>query len=177
MVISFLGVIMVVYVEGTIAGAPFIGIVLMFIAVLSTQGYAVVLKKVSKEYNALSIVSFQNLLGALYFLPLFFMVDYPSFSWQDYHIRSFLPVIYLAIFASTFSFVLFIQGVQRIGIAKSMVFTNCIPVVTAIIAMQALDEAMTLMKALGIFITIIGLFISQAGGFPKLRIYSRVAKR
>ena len=168
---------MVVYVEGAIAQAPFIGILLMFIAVLSTQGYVLFLKKLSKDYNALTIVSFQNLLGAVYFLPLFILIDFPSFSWQKYTFHDFLPVIYLALFASTFSFILFIQGVKKIGVAKSMVFTNFIPVVTAIIAMQALGEAMTILKGLGILITIFGLFMSQAGGFPKVRIYSRVLKK
>lgn len=176
MILSFIGVILVVYVEGTIAGAPLIGIVLMFIAVLSTQGYAVALKKLSKEYNALTIVSLQNLIGSIYFLPLFLIIDLPSFKWQQLTFVDFLPIIYLGVFASTISFVLFIQGVKSIGIAKSMVFTNFIPVVTAIIAMQALDETMTFLKAAGILITILGLFMSQAGGFPKMRIYSRVKK-
>jgi drug/metabolite transporter (DMT)-like permease len=177
MITSFLGVIMVVYVEGTISGAPFIGILLMFIAVLSTQAYTIILKEVSKEYNALSIVSFQNLLGALYFLPLFLLVDFPSFCWGEYVTQDFLPVIYLAVFASTISFVLFIQGVMKIGVAKSMVFTNFIPVVTAIIAMYILGEKMTMLKGLGILVTIFGLFMSQAGGFSKLRVYSRVNKK
>jgi drug/metabolite transporter (DMT)-like permease len=177
MIISFLGVIMVVYVEGTMAKAPAIGIVLMFVAVLSTQGYAIILKKLSKEYNALTIVSVQNLIGSIYFLPLFLLIDFPSIKGYNIQIAQFLPIIYLGVFASTFSFVLFIQGVKKIGIAKSMVFTNFIPVVTAIVAMQALDETMTILKGLGIIITILGLFMSQAGGFPKIRIYSRTKKK
>jgi drug/metabolite transporter (DMT)-like permease len=177
LITSFLGVLMVVYVEGTITQSPLIGILLMFMAVLSTQGYALVLKRLSKEYNALTIVSFQNLLGAVYFLPLFLLIDFPSYSWQRYTFQDFLPVIYLALFASTFSFVLFIQGVRKIGIAKSTVFTNFIPVVTAIIAIQTLGEEMTLLKGFGIFVTIFGLFMSQAGGISKVRIYSRVLKK
>ncbi len=177
MITSFLGVIMVVYVEGTTSGAPILGIVLMFIAVLSTQGYAMALKRLSKEYNALTIVSFQNILGAIYFLPLFLIVDFPSFNLQEYTFNDFLPILYLGLFASSFSFVLFIQGVKKIGIAKSMVFSNFIPVVTAVIAMQALGETMTVLKGIGICVTVLGLFMSQAGGFPKLRIYSRVEKK
>jgi len=177
MIISFLGVVMVVYVEGTISGAPIIGILLMFLAVFSTQGYAILLKKLSSDYNALSIVSFQNLLGAVYFLPLFLVIDLPSFKVHSLRFEDFLPIIYLGLFASTFSFLLFIQGVKKIGVAKSMVFTNFIPVVTAIMAMQVLGERMTLLKVLGIFITVFGLFMSQAGGFPKIRIYGRVVKK
>jgi drug/metabolite transporter (DMT)-like permease len=168
---------MVVYVEGTISGAPIIGILLMFLAVFSTQGYAILLKKLSSDYNALSIVSFQNLLGAVYFLPLFLVIDLPSFKVHSLRFEDFLPIIYLGLFASTFSFLLFIQGVKKIGVAKSMVFTNFIPVVTAIMAMQVLGERMTLLKVLGIFITVFGLFMSQAGGFPKIRIYGRVVKK
>jgi drug/metabolite transporter (DMT)-like permease len=177
MIVSFLGVIMVVRVEGTIAEAPFIGILLMFIAVFSTQGYAMALKKLSAKYNALTIVSFQNLMGALYFLPLFLLIDFHEFQWRDYTLQDFRPVIYLAIFASTFSFILFIQGVKKIGVAKSMVFTNFIPVVTALLATQALGEKMTLLKGLGILVTMLGLFMSQAGGLSIITIYNRVLKK
>lgn len=113
----------------------------------------------------------------LYFLPFFLLIDSSSIKWWHLTIVDFLLIIYLGVFVSTVFFVLFAQGVKSIGIAKSMVFTNFIPVVIAIIAMQAIDESMTFLKAAGILITIFGLFMSQAGGFPKIRICSRVKKR
>lgn len=176
MIVSFVGVLLVVYVEGTAGESSIKGISLMFIAVLSTQGYAILLKNLSKKYNAMSIVGIQNLIGTIYFLPLFFMLDFDQFSWSAYTAVDFLPIIYMAIFASSLAFILFVEGVKAIGISRSTVFTNFIPIITAVFSIFILNETITLIKAVGILVMIFGLFMSQAGGLPKIRIYSRVKK-
>ncbi|MGD2034457.1 MAG: DMT family transporter, partial [Bacteroidales bacterium] len=159
-VISFAGVLMVVYADGKLGDAPWYGVLLIMLAVFSTQGYAIVLKKLSDNYNALTIVSYQNLIGALYFLPLFLAVDLKDFMQTRFEWKEFLPVFYLSFFASTIAFIFFVQGIKRFGVSKAIVFTNFIPVVTAVLAVPILNETMTFSKAAGIFITIAGLFMS-----------------
>ncbi len=176
-IISFIGVIIIVYVDGKLGNAPWFGILLIMLAVLSTQGYAVFLKKLLDDYNALTIVTFQNIIGAIYFIPIFLMVDLKDFIRTSYTWKDFMPVLYLSIFASTVSFILFVQGVKRLGLSKSFVFTNFIPVVTAVLAVPILNEKITFAKVIGIFVTVAGLFMSQAGGFSKIRIYNRVRRR
>jgi drug/metabolite transporter (DMT)-like permease len=172
--LSFLGVILVVYAEGRSGNAPWFGILLIFLAVISTQGYAILLKRLSGEYNALSIVWFQNLIGSIYFLPLFFLLEYKKIPWKILTMSDYLPVIYLSLFASAIAFIFFIEGIKKLGMTRAVVFTNFIPIVTAIFAVIILNENFSLMKAGGIFTTILGLFMSQAAGFPKIRIFSRV---
>ncbi|MBN1952102.1 MAG: DMT family transporter [Bacteroidales bacterium] len=172
--VSFAGVVMVVYAEGIQGDAPWYGILLILLAVLSTQGYAVSLKKLSAEYNALSIVWFQNLLGGIYFFPLYLIFESKEQEFFSLSLADYLPVIYLSIFASAIAFVFFVQGIKSLGITRATVFTNFIPVITAIFASFILNEKMGLLKGAGIFIAIIGLFMSQAAGFPKIRIFSRV---
>ena len=177
MIISFIGVLIVVYVDGKFGEAPWFGIVLILLAVFSALGYTVVLKRLSSRYNALTIVSYQNLIGAVYFIPIFFIVDFREFINTTYSWKDFLPILYLSFFASTVAFIFFIQGIKKLGLSKAIVFTNFIPIVTAVLAAPILNEKMSVTKAAGIFITIIGLFMSQAGGISKLRIYNKVRKR
>lgn len=172
--VSFLGVLLVVYMEGGSGKAPWYGILLMLLAVLSTQGYAVFLKKLSTDYNALSILWFQNLIGGLYFLPLFLIFEAKEFNPAVLTFADFRPVLYLSFFASALAFLFFIQGIKKIGIVRAIVFTNFIPVVTAVFAFFILQETFRILKAGGILITIIGLFMTQASGFPRIRIFSRV---
>ena len=177
MIVSFIGVLIVVYVDGKFGEAPWFGIALILLAVFSALGYTVVLKRLSSRYNALTIVSYQNLIGAVYFIPIFFIVDFREFINTTYSWKDFLPILYLSFFASTVAFIFFIQGIKKLGLSKAIVFTNFIPIVTAVLAAPLLNEKMSIAKAGGIFITIIGLFMSQAGGISKLRIYNRVRKR
>jgi drug/metabolite transporter (DMT)-like permease len=113
-------------------------------------------------------------LGTLYFLPLFLLTEAGSFSWKEYVPADFLPVIYMAIFASSLAFILFVEGVKKIGITRATVFTNFVPIITAIFSIFFAGEEMTFLKAGGIFVMVSGLFMSQATGVKKIRIYSRV---
>jgi drug/metabolite transporter (DMT)-like permease len=173
-VVSFIGVILVVYIEGRSGNAPWFGILLIVLAILSTQGYVVFLTRLSRDYNALSIVWFQNLLGALGFLPLFLIFEAKDFSLTSMKLQDFLPVLYLSFFASSLAFLFFVQGVRDLGITKATVFTNFIPVVTALFAFFILNEKISVLKAVGIFVTITGLFMSQASGFPTFRKANRI---
>jgi drug/metabolite transporter (DMT)-like permease len=176
-VISFLGVILVIYVEGQIGSAPWFGILLMLLAVLSTQGYAILLKKLTERYNAISIICFQNLIGIVYFLPVFLVFENGSFSWASYSFYDYMPVLNLAIFASTLAFLFFIEGIKTLGISKTIVFTNLIPLVTVIFAVILLSESIPVLKAGGILLTIFGLFISQGKGFLRSVFSGRWLKR
>jgi len=168
--ISFVGVLLVVYFDGSIGEAPLKGVILMILAVLSAVGYSLVLKRLLVDYGPIIIVSAQNLIGILYFLPIFFIFEAKGFSWSNYSPHDFLPVLYLAVFASTFSFIFYIEGVKKIGITRAIVFTNFVPIVTAVFAVVILNEKMSFIKIAGICLTISGLLMTQINKYPKLKI-------
>ena len=176
-VISFVGVLMVVAFERSVGEASLTGILLMVLAVFSTQGYVVALKKLTYNYNAISIVGFQNMIGAILFAPLFFLVDFRNFKFSAHPAGDFLPIVYLAIFASSMAFFLYTVGMKRIGLTRSMVFTNFIPVVTAIASVILLNERMGAIKIAGIVVTIFGLFISQRGYAARSIIIRRIGRK
>jgi drug/metabolite transporter (DMT)-like permease len=53
------------------------------------------------------------------------------------------------------------------GISKANVFTNCIPVFTALFSFILFREKLTLQQIVGMIIVIAGLFLSQADGHKK----------
>ena len=172
--VSFIGVLLVVYIDGTTGEAPWFGILLMLMAVLSTLGYTVLIKRLSDKYNALSILWFQNLIGGIYFIPLFLFTEAGSVNWKELAMKDFLPVLYLAVFASSFAFIFFIRGIQKLGITKSVVFTNFIPIVTAVFAVIILHEQIPVLKIAGIAVTVLGLIMSQVVRLPGIRINKKV---
>lgn len=158
--ISFAGVLLILSVKNS-GESSWEGIALLLFAVFCAVAYTVLLKKLSFRYNALTLITWQNFIGALLFFPLFLILDVPGISRQSFVWKSMIPVLELAVFASSLAFVFYAIGVKHLGAAKTNVFSNIMPVVTAIFAYFLLRESLSLAKIGGIAIVISGLFLSQ----------------
>ena len=160
LLISFSGVILVVYSNGMELAVTLKGILLMFVAVLGAVGYTVTAKRLTKTYNGYTITSFQNAIGMILFLPFFLVFDVSGFNLNP-SLNSVLAVLYLAIFGSSITFLLFTMAIREIGISKANIFANLIPVFAAIASWFLLKEPMPFLKILGIAVVLGGLFMSQ----------------
>ena len=79
----------------------------------------------------------------------------------------FKPILELSVFASCGAFILFAYSVAKMGITKANVFSNCIPVFTALFSFIMLGEQLTVQNIIGMMIVIAGLFMSQINGSSK----------
>ncbi|HNV82510.1 MAG: DMT family transporter [Tenuifilaceae bacterium] len=160
--ISFIGVSLVIFHRGFhLNNVNPVGILCLFVAVFAAVVYALIIKKLSSEYNVFSIVTYQNTLGIIYFLPLFLFFDFKEFAGIVPSRGVILSLLKLGVFASTFAFVLFTHAIKNLGVTRANIFTNTIPVFTAIFAYYLLNEAITPMKIVGIAIVVAGLSLSQ----------------
>jgi drug/metabolite transporter (DMT)-like permease len=159
-VISFIGVGLVIINKSFSLDASLVGVLLMFVAVGAAIGYAMALRKLTPHYDAITIVAIQNIIGLILFTPLFYTLEFNSFL-KNFSMKAMIPVINLAIFASSLAFILFAYGVSKLGISKANAFTNLIPVITSIFSYFILDEQFTIVKIIGICIVVGGLFLSQ----------------
>jgi len=160
-VISFIGVILVIIKRDLSFNASTKGILLMGLAVFSAIGYSIVVVKAVKKYNIFTIITYQNLLGTIYFLPLFLYFDYNHFKTVQFTFDILFPLLALAILASSAAFMLFTYGIKILGIVKANTISNSIPVFTAIFAYFLLKEKLTLINISGIIIVLAGLLLSQ----------------
>lgn len=160
-IFSFAGVLLIIFDGGFSFHAPLAGMMLLFLAVVSAIGYSTVLRKIPHHYNAFNIIMYQNIIGAFYFLPVVLIFDISSFSMAAVTARSFEALLMLAIFASTFAFILFTYGVRQVGIIKANIWVNAIPMFTALIAWMVLDEVLTIQKMTGIAVVIGGVMLTQ----------------
>ncbi len=160
-VMSVFGIILVIMRNNASLEASLKGLLFMLLAVVAAVGYSVVVKNITKRYNVYSIIAYQNLIGTFYFLPFFLFFDYSSFMQTPFTLPNYLPVIKLAVFASSFAFMLYTYAIKKIGMTKTNACTNIIPVFTAIISFFIYGEELQLINIIGIFIVISGLFLSQ----------------
>jgi drug/metabolite transporter (DMT)-like permease len=163
--VSLSGVFLVIYEpKNGITTNPW-GIMLMFLAVFSAICYTTTLRKISTHYSTFNVIFYQSLVGLFFFIPTFLVTDYSTFTFSKVTTQGLFALFMLAVFASVIAFVLFAGVVRKIGVARTNVFVNLIPVFTAILAWWLLDENLTALKFAGIAITVIGLFVSQLGKF------------
>jgi len=159
--ISFIGVAIIIFSKSLSLIVSPIGLTCLFIAVGSAVAYSVVLKKLAAKYNPLTLVTYQNTLGLIYFLPLFLILDWRHFIQAVPTLEVLTALILLAVFGSTLAFICFTNGLNHLGITKSNIFINVIPVFTAIFAYFVIDEILSFQKIAGMMVVIGGLFLSQ----------------
>lgn len=159
--ISIIGVAIIIFNKSFSLIVSPIGLACMFAAVGAAVGYSVVLKKLAAKYNPTTLITYQNSLGLLYFLPLFLIFDWQHFIQAIPTQEVINSLVLLAVFGSTLAFIFFTYGLSYLGITKSNIFINAIPVFTAIFAYFVIDEVITIQKIIGMLIVISGIFFSQ----------------
>lgn len=161
--VSLMGVFLVIYepVGGFISNP--MGVALLFMAVFSAICYTTVLRKIPTDYSTINVILYQSLIGLGFFIPTFFLTDFKNIHTIHVSSQAIAALFMLAVFASVIAFVLFAGVVRKIGVAKTNVFVNLIPVFTAIFAWWFMDEILTWLKVMGILIVVSGLFVSQLG--------------
>lgn len=163
LLISFSGLLFIILENADLSGSLW-GVALEFFAVFSGIAYGIVVKKLTHKYKSITIVKVQSQLGALYFLPFFLIFDWSKFLAIDHSFSVYAVIIKLSLFGSVAAFILFTEVVKGMGPNIANMFTNLIPVFTAVFAFFLLGEVITTIKIIGIITVIVGLFISQFKG-------------
>jgi drug/metabolite transporter (DMT)-like permease len=166
-ILSFIGIIVFILKKDGSLSFNIKGLALLSFAVVSAAGYNLTLSKLVNRYSPVYIVSVQNVLGALFFLPVFMIFDLRTFINTPHSFESFKPILELSVFASCAAFILFAWSVKNMGITRANVFTNCIPIFTALFSFFLMGEEFTVQNITGMAIVITGLFLSQIHGDKK----------
>lgn len=161
MFLSFAGVlVMLVKPDLSMAASP-LGVAFLALAIIVAVGYSVLLKRLTTHYSALTIIATQNFIGIWYFLPLFLIMDFSKFVLVVPDQRLIISLLLLAFFASTLAFVFYTIATKHLGISRANIFTNLIPVFTAIFAFFMVGELFNVAKLIGMAMVLGGVALSQ----------------
>jgi drug/metabolite transporter (DMT)-like permease len=166
-VLSFIGILIFVLNKNGTLSFNIKGLSLLALAVFSASGYNLTLSLLVRKYSPVFIVTVQNTIGAILFLPVFLLTDLKTFISTPFTFNSFIPIIELSVFASCGAFILFAYSVRNMGITKANVFTNFIPIFTAFFSFLLLGDKLTVMNTIGMIVVICGLIMSQINGEKK----------
>ena len=161
LVISFFGILMIVFnIDLSFAASP-VGVALLFLGVFAAVIYSVFLKKLALKYKPMTIIGWQNLIGAVYFIPLILIFDFPEMFAVVPSQTALISLILLGVFASSFAYSLFAFVIKKIGISKGNIYSNLIAVFAAIASFIVLKEEFTMFKLIGMMVIIVGVGFSQ----------------
>lgn len=175
-VFSFAGILLMLFNPDLSLNAAPKGVLLLFVAVFAAVAYSVIIRKISHEYNPVTIITHQNLIGAVYFLPLFLIFDFQHFIMIKPTRELILAMLQLAVFASTLAYVFYIIAIKGIGVVKANIFANLIPVFTGIFSFFILDEKFTALKIAGMILVMFGVVISQSRRIAQLMLWNNQKK-
>lgn len=138
-----------------------IGILYLLMGVFAAVGYSVVVKKLAHKYNSYTIVTFQHIVAAIFFLPFFLILDYPNFTSNTLTFEIIKPLLYLSVLCSSLAFILFINAIKELGVARANIFTAIVPVISALAALAIGQETINAHKIIGVLIVVTGVIIAQ----------------
>ena len=139
-----------------------VGDLLSLLAALVWACYSVIIRKISNfGYNTIQTTRRIFAYGIFFLIPIIFSFD---FSWDISRFSNpvyLFNIIYLGLGASAFCFVTWNFAVKVLGAVKTSIYIYLVPVITVIASLLILHEQITWTAALGITLTIVGLFVSE----------------
>lgn len=136
------------------------GELLMLGAIVSWVSYTVISRFALRGLSPIAATTYASLWGALVLgLAAFSEIDTlrpEMLSWSN-----FFTIFYLGSFGSAIAFIWYNEGVKMIGPARTVVFTNLVPVFGLLLSYLILDEPIYLSMLIGGAIVIAGVTLTN----------------
>ncbi len=161
LILSMFGVYVMIFSGGETNSCTPYGLICLCCAVITAVIYSVLLVKVVNDYKPYTVTIYTNLIGLLYFLPVFFCGGHYRCLQLHFTSSMLLSLACLGIGCSVLAYILFNIGVKKVGASRASVFNNAIPIFTLIFAVSIGQEDMAVMKVVGIVLVLLGVCIAQ----------------
>ncbi len=159
-ILSLIGIALILF-EGKSFEVRFKGDLLALCGAITFALYSSLLKNAPKSYHPIVITRKSFLYGLLLML-FYFTIDggrlkyevlYKNIVWEN--------ILFLGVFSSGLAFLLYQQGVKRIGSIKASNYIYLVPLLTAITGVLALGEIVTSKMLIAGILILLGLYVAQ----------------
>ena len=123
--------------------------------------YSVAVKLAPKEYHYI-VITRKSFLYGLLFMAIYCILLHKHFNYPALTNKVvILNILYLGAVSSGLAFILWQQGIERIGSIKASNYIYLVPLLTAIAGVIILNEKMSIKMIIGAILILIGLYIAQ----------------
>jgi drug/metabolite transporter (DMT)-like permease len=160
LLLAFAGLIAVIGPTGGVDGDRLLG-ALLFVAGAACWGvYSVLGKSATARFGAVTATLYATATGALLLLP--FAVGESGWSQlANAGGSAWASILYLAVFGTVLAFVLFYEGVSRLGASRATAFALLIPIFGVVASVLILDESIGAGTFVGGVAILAGLWLVQ----------------
>lgn len=135
---------------------PVFGNLCMLGAVLSSTGYAVCARYVTRRYSFLAVSAIQALGGTLAFVPILLLSDVPT----AIETSATIALVYLGVGVGFVAYMCFNFALEHMEAGIVALFGNLIPISTLVLAYFILNERLTTVQSLCVGLTLVGLVVA-----------------
>jgi drug/metabolite transporter (DMT)-like permease len=160
--LAFAGIVLIVEGGGGLAlgSQHLVGDLMILASTFLWACYVVMVGPLMRVYSPLRVTAIATAIGAvlptLLGLPAVLALPLGEVQWTGW-----AGVLYSALLAIVFSYVVWNMGVQKIGGSRTSLYANIIPVIGAVSAALFLGEAITPLKVAGAAVIFFGLHLAR----------------
>jgi drug/metabolite transporter (DMT)-like permease len=158
--LSCAGIYLVVGRNAALGGVTFMGDVLVFVGMLCWSVYSVAAQPLLKRHSPLIVTGYSLAIGAALYLVTA-LSSFATTNWDSISPTSWALMALSSLLALAFAYMVWYTAVQRIGSARTAVYSNLTPIIAMVVAAVWLNEPMTLLKIAGATTILAGLFITR----------------
>jgi drug/metabolite transporter (DMT)-like permease len=158
--LSFAGIYTLVGHRATLSGATFAGDAMIFGAMLCWSVYSVVAQPLLKTHAPLIITGWAMVTGTVLYLAVV-AVPLLRTDWSAISATSWGLMAVSAVLALAFSYIVWYTAVQRIGSARTAMYSNLTPIVAMIVAAVWLGEQVSRSQILGAVLILSGIAVTR----------------
>ncbi|CAH2212550.1 DMT family transporter [Tepidibacter aestuarii] len=133
-----------------------LGYIFMFGAVFSWVFYNYTTKNLFKKYSQLAIVFYQIIFGTMVLIPFSL---FENNNWELINNVVIYNFLYLAIFCSAISYVLYMYALENLGSTVTTLYLNFSPIVTVVGGYFVFSEAINTNQIIGTILIILSVYV------------------
>lgn len=161
-VITLAGLWLVTFSRTSTGPMFWVGIGILFIAVIAEVSQISFTKSLSEHYTPSVIVMYQFLFGAVLFIPLFFSKGLSHFDASLYlSWKTIYPILALALLCSATAFTSWAYAIGHLGVARTSVFLAVVPLVTAVLSSLFGEDQLSALQWGGLAVGMVGIYLTQ----------------
>jgi len=163
-VVSVVGVIFIIVMGGNSSGiVTLIGVLFLFMAVLSATAFNLLSRKLSTEFKPLEITYFMMGLGAAIFTVISIIQHFINGNLGDFFAplgnkELIISLIYLGILSSIIAFLFINYSLSKMEASKSAIFANLSTIVSIIAGVVFLKESFETFHLIGSTLILVGVW-------------------
>jgi drug/metabolite transporter (DMT)-like permease len=161
--LSFTGIYTLVGLRAEISNATLAGDALIFGAMLCWSVYSVAAQPLLKRHSPLVVTGWAMVTGTALYMTVA-IAPMLRTDWTAISTTSWALMTASALLALAFSYIVWYTAVQKIGSARTAIYSNLTPIVAMIVAAVWLEEPITRTQILGAALILSGIALTRVAG-------------